>query len=90
MNRDERSQLVLALQAGLTTDGDNFVPFVDGQRAAGDAVVAEEGILVHPDTEDVVVAHVVAVDHLVLVVLGQNVDQLLEYDEDVVGHETRV
>ena len=48
-----------------------------------------ERVFVDPDAQQLVRAHVVAVDDLVLAVLAEDVDELLEDHEDVVGDQLR-
>ena len=47
-------------------------------------------VLIHPNTKDLVVLHVVTVDHLLEAIFLQDIDQLLEYCADVVGNQLGV
>ena len=95
VHRDEGPQLVLALETGLSADGCDLALLVQRETAQRDAVVddcsaeATERVLVDPDAEQLVRAHVVAVDDFVLAVLAEDVDEFLEDHEDVVGDELR-
>lgn len=95
MHRDERPQLVLAFETGLSADGCDFAFLVQSETAERDAVIddcsaeATERVLVDPYAEQLMRAHVVAVDNFVLAVLAEDVDELLEDHQDIVGDQLR-
>jgi hypothetical protein len=93
VDRDEGPQLVLSFEASLSSDGRDLALLVQGETPESDAVVDDlsaestERVLVNPDAQQLVCAHVVAVDDFVLAVLAENVDEFLENNQNVVGDQ---